>query len=125
MLSPIQLFLFASLPFIAIADSVPKFDMAAECRSEGGSKAMLEKCAEDEAAARDQLPPVWIQSTAADKASCVRKPAWVMHEVLLARAAVKRSQRRPRAKRLLRLPHLRLAAARAAITGNGWHLAIG
>lgn len=60
MLSPIQLVLFASLPFIPIADSVPKFDMAAECPSEGGSKAMLEKCIEDESAARDQLQPLWI-----------------------------------------------------------------
>jgi hypothetical protein len=70
MLNPVQLFLFASLPFIAIADSVPKFDIARECRSEGGSQAMLEICAEDEAAARDQLQPLWFQSSAADKASC-------------------------------------------------------
>jgi hypothetical protein len=73
MLNPVQLFLFASLPFITIADSVPKFDIARECRSEGGSQVMLEICAEDEAAARDQLQPLWIQSSAADKASCVRE----------------------------------------------------
>ena len=71
MLNPVQLFLFASLPFITIADSVPKFDTARECRSEGGSKAALEKCIEDESAARDQLQPLWIQSSAADKATCV------------------------------------------------------
>jgi hypothetical protein len=69
--SRVQLFLFASLPFIAIADSVPKFDVARECRSEGGSKAVLEKCIEDESAARDQLQPLWIQSSTADKATCV------------------------------------------------------
>jgi len=73
MLSPVQFFLFASLPLITIADSVPKFDIARECRSEGGSDAVLKKCAEDEAAARDQLQPLWIQSSAADKASCVRE----------------------------------------------------
>jgi hypothetical protein len=71
MLNPIQLFLFASLPFVTIADSVPKFDIARECRSEGGSNAMIEKCVEDEAAARDQIQPLWIQSSAADKATCV------------------------------------------------------
>jgi hypothetical protein len=71
MLNPIQLFLCASLPFTLIADSVPKFDIARECRFEGGSQAVLAKCAEDEAAARDQVHPVWIQSSAADRASCV------------------------------------------------------
>jgi len=71
MLTPVQLFLFASLPFISIADSVPKFDIAAECRSEGGSNAVLARCAEQEAAARDQLPQLWTQSSAADKATCV------------------------------------------------------
>jgi len=71
MLNPVQLFLFVSLPFITIADSVPKFDMARECRFEGGSKAALEQCIEDESAARDQLQPIWIQSSAADKATCV------------------------------------------------------
>jgi hypothetical protein len=73
MLNPVQLFLFASLPFITIADSVPKFDIARECGSEGGSEAMLKICAEDEAEARDQLQPLWIQSSATDKASCVRE----------------------------------------------------
>jgi hypothetical protein len=71
MFNPVQLFLFASLPFITIADSVPKFDITRECRSEGGSKAVLEQCIEDESTARDQLQPLWIQSSAADKASCV------------------------------------------------------
>ena len=70
---PVRLLLFASLAFISIADSVPKFDMATECRTEGGSKAVLARCAEDEAAARDQLPQSWIQSGAADKATCIRE----------------------------------------------------
>jgi hypothetical protein len=71
--NPVQLFLFASLPFITIADGVPKFDISAVCRSEGGSKAALEKCADDEAQARDQLQPLWIESSAADKASCAEE----------------------------------------------------
>jgi hypothetical protein len=71
MLSPVQLFLLASLPFIPVADSVPKFDIARECRSEGGSQAVLDSCARDEAAARDQIEPLWNQSSAADKATCV------------------------------------------------------
>ena len=71
MLMPLQLFLFASLPFITVADGVPKFDIARECRSEGGSKAVLEKCIEDESAAREELQPLWIQFSAADKNSCI------------------------------------------------------
>ena len=58
---------------VSAADNVPKFDIARECRSEGGSKAVQEKCAKDEAAARDQVQPLWVQSSAADKASCVQE----------------------------------------------------
>jgi hypothetical protein len=36
-----------------IADGVPKFDIAREHRSECGPKAMMEKCAEDEAEGRE------------------------------------------------------------------------
>jgi hypothetical protein len=71
MLNPIQLFLFASLPLVPIADSLPKFDIARQCQFDGGSKVEQERCAQEEAAARDQLQPVWNQSSAADKASCV------------------------------------------------------
>jgi hypothetical protein len=71
MFNPVHVFLFASLPFITIADSLPRFDIAAECRSEGGAKAVLEKCIEDESVARDQLQPLWSQSNAADRAQCV------------------------------------------------------
>lgn len=73
MLNLMQLFLVASLPFIAVADSVPKFDVARSCMYEGGSKDVVTKCVEDEVAARDELQPLWIQSSAADKASCVRE----------------------------------------------------
>jgi hypothetical protein len=59
MFHTIQFLLFASLPFIPIADSLPKFDAAAECRSEGGTAAIQQRCAADEAQARDQLSPVW------------------------------------------------------------------
>ena len=55
------------------AEGVPKFDIARECRSEGGSQAVQKKCADDEQAARDQLQPLWAQSGAADKATCVKE----------------------------------------------------
>ena len=43
MLIHLPIVILASLPFTEIADSVPNFDIARECRSEGGSKAVLEK----------------------------------------------------------------------------------
>jgi hypothetical protein len=65
---------YQNAPHLAsAADNVPKFDIARECRSEGGSKAVQEKCAEDEAAARDQVEPLWAQSSAADRVSCVQE----------------------------------------------------
>jgi hypothetical protein len=73
MLMHLPIVILASLPFTEIADSVPKFDIARECRSEGGSKAVLEKCAADEADARDQLQPQWIQFGPHDKAVCIRE----------------------------------------------------
>lgn len=71
MLMHLPIVILASLPLAKIADSVPKFDIARECRSEGGTKAVLERCATDEAEARDQLQPQWVQFSAHDKAACI------------------------------------------------------
>jgi len=76
MLIHLPIVVLASLPFTPVADTLPKFDIARECRSESGSqasRALLEKCAEDEAKARDELPPVWGQSSAADRGACVKE----------------------------------------------------
>jgi hypothetical protein len=71
MLAHLPIIILASLPLTTVADSVPKFDIARECRSEGGSQATLEGCAADEAKARDQLQPEWIQFSSHDKAVCI------------------------------------------------------
>lgn len=63
--------ILASLPFTNVAGGVPNFDIARECRSEGGTKTTLEKCAADEAKARDELQPLWAQSSSQDKAVCI------------------------------------------------------
>ena len=73
MLMHLPIVILASLPLTPVADNVPKFDIARECRSEGGSQAVQEKCAADEAEARDHLQPLWIQSSAADKTVCIRE----------------------------------------------------
>lgn len=71
MLAHLPIIILASLPLMTVADSMPKFDIARECRSEGGSQATLERCAEDEAKARDQLQPEWIQFSSHDEAVCI------------------------------------------------------
>jgi hypothetical protein len=71
MLAHLPIIILASFPLTTVADSVPKFDIARECRSEGGSQATLERCAADEAKARDQLQPQWTQFSSHDKAVCI------------------------------------------------------
>jgi hypothetical protein len=73
MLMHLAIAIVTSLPLTPVADNVPKFDIAKECQSEGGSKAVLEKCAEDEANARAQLQTQWNQFGAVDKTACIRE----------------------------------------------------
>jgi hypothetical protein len=69
MLMHLPIVILASLPLTKIADNVPKFDVARECRFEGGTKAVLDRCTTDEA--RDKLQAQWVQFNARDKAVCV------------------------------------------------------
>jgi hypothetical protein len=73
MLMHLPIVILASLPLTKVADNVPKFDIVRECQSEGGTKAVLEKCATDEAEARDQLQPQWVQFSAHGKAVCLKE----------------------------------------------------
>jgi hypothetical protein len=61
MLAHLPIIILASLHPTPIADTVPKFDIARECRFEGGTKPMQERCAADETQARGQLQTEWIQ----------------------------------------------------------------
>ena len=56
-----------------IADAVPKFDIARECQFETGSKEELNKCAADEAQAREKLQTEWIQFTPSEKSMCTQE----------------------------------------------------
>jgi hypothetical protein len=73
MLLHLPIVILASFPVTEIADSVPKFDIAAECKSEGGPAAVQQRCSADEAQARDQVQPVWAQSNAIDKNQCIQE----------------------------------------------------
>jgi hypothetical protein len=73
MIMHLPIVVLASLPLTPVADDVPKFDIARECQSEGGSDATQKKCADNDPHARDQLRPLWTQFSAGDKTSCLRE----------------------------------------------------
>jgi hypothetical protein len=57
--------------FSPIAVTVPKFDIARECRLEGGSTPDFDRCSRDEAIALRQLQQAWTKFAGADKKTCV------------------------------------------------------
>jgi hypothetical protein len=71
MLIHLPIVILASLPFVPVADSVPKFDIARECEAEGDTQSLRKKCADDEAEARDQVQSEWAQFNGPDKANCI------------------------------------------------------
>jgi hypothetical protein len=56
---------------IAVSSSVPQFDIARECRFEGGSTATFERCSQDEAAALTQLTTEWARFADTDQKTCM------------------------------------------------------
>ena len=51
MLLHLPIAILATLSPIPVSDTVPTFDIARECRYEGGSAANVERCSQDETAA--------------------------------------------------------------------------
>jgi hypothetical protein len=71
MLLHLPIVILATLSPIAVSDSVPQFDIARECRFEGGSKTNFERCSQDETAALSQLRTEWAQFTGTDQKTCL------------------------------------------------------
>jgi hypothetical protein len=71
MLLHLPIVIMATFSPILVADTVPTFDIAKECRYEGGSAANVDQCSRDEAAALGQLKTEWVQFVGADKRSCM------------------------------------------------------
>jgi hypothetical protein len=63
--------IMAALTPVAVSDTVPKFDIARECRLESGLNADYDRCSEDEGSALRELQKMWTQFAAADKRSCI------------------------------------------------------
>jgi hypothetical protein len=70
MLFHLPIVILATLSPIAVSDSVPMLDVAKECRFEGGSSEIFDRCMRDENDARKQIEALWSKAGSADRASC-------------------------------------------------------
>ena len=71
MLLHLPIAILATLSPIAVSGSVPQFDIAKECRYEGGSTAIFERCSQDETTALAQLRTEWAQFAGSDQKTCM------------------------------------------------------
>ena len=70
MLLHLPIVMLATLSPITVSDSVPKLNIPRECRFEGGSTAVFDRCSKDEADAFKQLEAEWPQFAGADRNAC-------------------------------------------------------
>ena len=70
MLIHLPIIVLTSLHPTPIADAVPEFDLARECRFESGSKEEEKRCTDDETQARGRLQTEWTQYTPSQKKQC-------------------------------------------------------
>jgi hypothetical protein len=61
----------ATLSPIAVSDTIPKFDIAKECRFESETSSNLDRCSRDEANALEKLRAEWPQFAEADRRACL------------------------------------------------------
>ena len=71
MLLHLPIAILVTLSPIAVSSSVPQFDIARECRFEGGSTAVFERCLQDETVALAQLKTEWAQFAGTDQKTCM------------------------------------------------------
>jgi len=67
----LPILIMTTLTPVAASDKVPNFDIARECRFEGGSKVDYDRCSDDEGTALRELQKTWAQFAVADKKTCV------------------------------------------------------
>ena len=83
MLVPVSVIILASQLVIAIADDVPKFDIARGCKIDSaaafdpnaGMSGTIKRCVDDEQLAKDQLQTQWSQFAPSDKKMCTGEAA--------------------------------------------------
>jgi hypothetical protein len=78
MLVPVSIMIVASHLVIAVADDVPKFDIARGCKIDSaaafdpnaGMSGTIKRCVDDEQRAKDQLQTQWSDFTNDDRKMC-------------------------------------------------------
>jgi hypothetical protein len=70
MLLHLPVVILATLSPTVISNTVPKFDIAKECRFESESSEAFKRCSHDEADALQQLEAEWPQFAGSDKGGC-------------------------------------------------------
>src|ERR1700761_1481314 len=70
MLLHLPIVIMASLSPMPVADAIPQLDVAKECRFEGGTSEIYDRCMRDENEALEELRTTWTKVGAADRASC-------------------------------------------------------
>src|SRR6266852_9934777 len=78
MLVSVSIIILASQLVIAVADTVPKFDIARGCKVDSasasdpnaGMSATIKRCVDDEQQAKDQLQTQWSDFASSDRAMC-------------------------------------------------------
>ena len=71
MLFHLPIIILTTLSPIPVSDGVPVLDVAKECRFEGGSSEIFDRCVRDENEARKEVEAMWPQVSSADKTACV------------------------------------------------------
>jgi hypothetical protein len=79
MLVPISIMILASQLVIAVADDVPRFDIARGCKVDSnavfdpslGKSGTIKRCMDDEQQAKDQLQTQWSGLANSDRTMCV------------------------------------------------------
>lgn len=70
MLLHLPIAMLATLSPIAVSDTIPRLDIAKECRFESDSSKSFDRCSQDEATALQQLEKEWPQFTGDDRTTC-------------------------------------------------------
>jgi hypothetical protein len=81
MLFPVSIMILASHLVIAVADDVPKFDIARGCRTDSagafdpnaGLQATIKRCEDDEQRAKGELQAQWSGFINSDRTMCVQE----------------------------------------------------
>ena len=71
MLLHLPIAILTTLSPIPVSDGVPTLDVAKECRFEGGSSEVFDRCMRDENEARKEVEAMWPQVSSADRIACV------------------------------------------------------